>query len=225
MLNEKKGISLIVLVLIIVLVVIVGAVAITFIMNKDNNVASDNNHISNAENKEQNNSSNKSNFTNADIVINGNKYTLPVDFSELEKKENLKLDDEMYITELEPLVSFDSSLYLKTNNVFNVTFQNRTENKDNIKNAKIISVSQSGYQVKFMKIIFPGDLYVGKKMTQEEVISVLGNPIDMKETSNGILLKYGDKYEISHGNSTNQYYYEVSISSDIINRLELLSTI
>ena len=68
------------------------------------------------------NSNNISNFTNADIIINGNKYTLPVDFSELEKKENLELDDEMYITELESFVSFDSSLYLNSRNVFNVTF-------------------------------------------------------------------------------------------------------
>lgn len=166
-----------------------------------------------------------SNFSNADIIINGNKYTLPVDFSELEKNENLMLDDEMYITELEPLVSFDSSLYLNSRNVFSVTFQNRSEKKDDIKNSKIVSVSQSGYQVKYMKIIFPGDLYVGAKMTQEEVISVLGNPADITETSNGVLLKYGDKYEFSHGNSTNQYYYEVSISSGIINGLELLSTI
>lgn len=171
------------------------------------------------------NSNNISNFTNADIIINGNKYTLPVDYSELEKKENLELDDEMYITELESFVSFDSSLYLNFRNVFNVTFQNRTEKKDDIKNAKIVSISQSGYQVKFMKVIFPGNLYVGEKMTQEEVISILGTPTDVTETSNGVLLKYGDKYEFSHGNSINQYYYEVSISSDIINGLELLSTI
>lgn len=169
--------------------------------------------------------SEKGNFTNADITINGNKYTLPVDFSELEQKEKLMLNDEMYITELESHVSFDNSLYLNTRNVLNVTFQNRSEQKDDIKNSKIVSVSQSGYQVKFMKVIFPGDLYVGAKMTKEEVISVLGNPTDITETSNGILLKYGDKYEFSHGNSTNQYYYEVSISSDIINGLELLSTI
>lgn len=171
------------------------------------------------------NSNNISNFTNTDIIINSNKYTLPVDFSELEKKENLELDDEMYITELESFVSFDSSLYLNSRNVFNVTFQNRTEKTDDIKNAKIVSISQSGYQVKFMKVIFPGDLYVGEKMTQEEVIAILGTPTDVTETSNGVLLKYGDKYEFSHGNSTNQYYYEVSISSDIINGLELLSTI
>lgn len=169
--------------------------------------------------------STNSNFDNADIIINGNKYTLPVDFSILEKNEGLMLDDEMYITELEPSVSFDSSLYLNTRNVFNVTFQNRSDKKDDIKKSKIVSVSQSGYQVKFMKIIFPGDLYVGAKMTQEEVISILGNPTDISETSNGVLLKYGDNYEFEHGNSTDQYYYEISISSDIVNGLKLLSTL
>jgi hypothetical protein len=207
MLHEKKGISLIVLVFSIAVLVIIGAIVISGIVKKDKESFLDNNIL------------------NSDIIIGGNKYTLPVDFSELEKKENLELDSEMYITELESLVSFDSSLYLKTNNVFSVTFQNRTEKKDDIKNSKIISVSQLGYQVQFMKIIFPGDLYVGKKMTQKEVISLLGKPTDTEETGNGIILKYGDKDSFSNINSNNQYYYEISISSDIINSLELLSTI
>lgn len=59
MFKNQKGISLIVLVLIVVLVVVVGVVTIAFVINKDNDVSLDNNHISNPENEKPNNSTSK----------------------------------------------------------------------------------------------------------------------------------------------------------------------
>lgn len=60
MLNNKKGISLMVLVLIIALVVIVGVVTVTFVMNKNNPSNDDNTVNSNSTNKDNTNTGSNS---------------------------------------------------------------------------------------------------------------------------------------------------------------------
>lgn len=50
--NEKKGMSLIVLVLIAIVVIVVGAISIVLVINKDNSVMNENTNTSNAQNDE-----------------------------------------------------------------------------------------------------------------------------------------------------------------------------
>ena len=157
------------------------------------------------------------------VSINNKELELPCSYDEYVKITNFKMKDEKENLTIKSYYYDIVNVYINDKLAGMINIYNMTGADLLYKNAYVSRISQSSYHVntnKASKIIFPGDLYVGKKASKEDIINLLGTPLKESETEyNGIItyrLKYSKENEYTTSN-----YYEIVIIDNSINELVL----
>ena len=157
------------------------------------------------------------------VIINNKELELPCSYDEYVKITNFKMKEEKENLTIKSYYYDIVNVYTNDKLAGMINIYNMTGSDSLYKDANVSRISQSSYHVntnKASKIIFPGDLYVGKQATKEDIINLLGTPLKESETEyNGIItyrLKYSKENEYTTSN-----YYEIVIIDNSINELVL----
>lgn len=156
------------------------------------------------------------------IIINNKTITLPTTYNDIKTATNasMKSSDE------KPYLSANYytliNMYKNDKLALYIELTNKTDSDLLYTECDVTSVTQTKYQVSngADAIIFPGNLTVGKEITESEIIELFGTPYDTYEYSNSEYESKTYKYvENTMWTTTNNY--EIKIVNGIIDELQL----
>lgn len=160
-------------------------------------------------------------WTDFTIVLNGETFSLPLDYYEVEEKTGYHLfsDENMYHSDGYIKDEGTSMAYGMTNgkNTISVEFVNATgASRAAYTECPIYSVEQKEEDIASASdaAVFPGDLYVGKEVTEEEITHLLGKT----EYSYNQEGDWGYQYYSGEGDP---YKYFIDVHNGKINSLFL----
>lgn len=167
--------------------------------------------------KESNNAEGSTIFPNWNtVVINGETFQLPIKYSEFSEKTGYKFQ-----------FSKDADKELESNNTKSASLVNNYEgigvkllNKDaqitTLNNCYIIAIAVDEDSSKDIKFI--NDLYVGKSITKDEVVEMLGNP----NSSNSYFDDKRNSYNLVYCDEAYKNVFTITISDNVITFVETI---
>lgn len=178
---------------------------------------SDNNQSSNG------NTSVSDDWKSYTFSVNNKSLTLPVSYSELSTITGFKMQNDYEQMSLPNNKYTSVNLYTSSERLASyINIINRGDSSILYKEANVSRISQSKFQVETnnaTKIVFPGNLSAGDKITEEEVIKKFGEPNNRREYSETVYYEY---YADDSWSSRN--YYKIEVLNGVIDELTLDST-
>lgn len=157
-----------------------------------------------------------------EVAINGNVLVLPLDYQKLSKATGFTYkasDLELYLKS-----GYYTYLSMYDNNklALYVDILNVTGNDLLYPDCEITRISQTKYQLSNtdVVVVFPGNLKVGQKISETDIINLFGEPDDIFEYSDDNYNSKTYKY-LENSSYTTINKYEITVVNGIIDELEL----
>lgn len=168
-------------------------------------------------------SSNSAIWKSYEVQINNKKIKLPCSYKDYVEITNFQMKAEKENITIKNYYYDILNVYSEEKLAGTINIYNKSGEDLLYKDANVSRISQTHYNVKVnnvSKIKFPGNLYVGKTITKDKVIKLLGTPTKESEMEYNGIKTYQLKYSDGNEYATSKYY-EIIIVDDYINELSL----
>lgn len=154
-------------------------------------------------------------WTKCELTVGETQITLPTNFETVKQATgDIQGKFSQFSGSLRPNYNYISDFTNDKKTIMYVKVRNSTiRSIDNISDCGVIGIS-SNYESKNPIIIFPGDMYVGKIITEDEIESTLGTP-SITDNNNSIL------YSFNGSNEKSYYIIEVNKTNNKILSLRI----
>ena len=154
-------------------------------------------------------------WTKCELTVGETQITLPTNFETVKQATgDIQGEFSQFSGSLRPNYNYISDFTNDKKTIMYVKVRNSTiRSIDNISDCGVIGIS-SNYESKNPIIIFPGDMYVGKIITADEIESTFGTP-SITDNNNSIL------YSFNGSNEKSYYIIEVNKTNNKILSLRI----
>lgn len=154
-------------------------------------------------------------WTKCELTVGKTQIILPINFETVKQATgDIQGKFSQFSGSLRPNYNYISDFTNDKKTIMYVKVRNSTiRSIDNISDCGVIGIS-SNYENKNPIIIFPGDMYVGKIITEDEIESTLGTP-SITDNNNSIL------YSFNASNEKSYYIIEVNKTNNKILSLRI----
>lgn len=157
-----------------------------------------------------------------EFVVNNKIIKLPCTYAQLTNATGFKMKSAQENSSLSSNYYTLVNMYKNDNLALYTEILNDTNSDIKYTEAKITRIGQTKYQVEkgADQIIFPGDIKVGDKITNEEIIDEYGEPTNKRDYSNNGYESVTYVYN-ANTNWTTTNYFEIKVVNGIIDEITL----